>query len=102
MTDAVAEDQSEAPGEVTWAMDICDTPNHPYYGNPTAAHQIVREEDGGKVRITACGQRLTESNHRRGWWSTRLGKLPLPADAVHCMAAEVREAYEQPQPPVGE
>lgn len=79
----------KSPDAVTWAMDICDTPNHPYYGNPTAAHQIVSEEDGGKVRITACGQRLTESNHRRGWWTTKPGELPIAEHAIHCTAQQV-------------
>lgn len=86
---------TETPGEVTWAMDICTKINHPEYGNPIAAHQIVREEDGGKVRITACGKRLTESNHQRGWWSSPPGKLPLTAHAVHCMAADTQEAVTE-------
>lgn len=74
------------PDAVTWAMDICSDTNHPYYGNPIAAHQIVSEEDGGKTRITACGKRLTASNHPRGWWTTRPGELPLGGELVHCIA----------------
>lgn len=76
----------EDPDTVTWAMDICTTLNHPFYGNPIAAHQIVSEEDGGKARITACGKRLTASNHPRGWWTTRPGELPLADHAIHCTA----------------
>jgi hypothetical protein len=69
-------------------MDICNTINHPYYGYPIRAHQIVREEDDGRAMITACGKRLTASNHPRGWWTTRPGELPLAAHAVHCMAEQ--------------
>jgi hypothetical protein len=72
-------------------MDIRTELNHPYYGQPIRAHQIVREEDGGTVRITACGRRLTQSSHRRGWWSSRPGELPLAAHAVHCVAADNEE-----------
>ena len=78
------EDAPELPGQVTWAMDICTEVNHPYYGNPIAAHQVVQEEDDGKVRITACGKRLSERNHPKGWWTTPPGKLPLADHAVHC------------------
>lgn len=70
--------------EVTWAMDICTEINHPWYGQPIAAHQIIREEDEGKTRITACGLRLTRSNHPRGWWTSPPGKLPLAEHAIHC------------------
>lgn len=74
------------PDAVTWAMDICSEVGHPFYGNPIAAHQIVRKEDGGEAQVTACGQRLTRWNHLRGWWTTKAGELPLPEHAIHCRA----------------
>jgi hypothetical protein len=77
--------------EVLWAMDICGEIGHPYFGQPIAAHQIVRTEgEPGmrEVRVTACGKRLTLGNHSRGWWSSPPGKLPLAAHAVHCMAGK--------------
>lgn len=77
--------------EVLWAMDICTEIGHPDYGNPIRAHQIIRTEgDPGihETRVTACGERLTQSNHPRGWWSSRPGELPLAADAVHCMEGD--------------
>lgn len=80
--------EPQDPDAVMWAMDICSEINHPFYGNPIRAHQIVREEDDGKARITACGERLTESNHRQGWWTTKPGELPLQEHAIHCRASD--------------
>jgi hypothetical protein len=66
---------------VLWAMDIDS-----YTNTPVSAHRVVADGEGTeqRVKITACGLRLTEVNHPRGWWTMPEGELPLQSQHVHC------------------
>lgn len=73
-----------SPDCVLWALDLRD-------GNPVLAHRIVNREMlyaktryPEEVRVTACGQRLTQNNHPEGWWQLPEGEIPLQLHAVHC------------------
>lgn len=75
-------------GEVLWALDL--QPTHPGGPRmPVLAHRIVsarQEQYRGEVRVSACGQEFTAGTHPQGWWSTKVGNLPLQSHAVHCGA----------------
>jgi hypothetical protein len=72
---------SEEPREDLWMLDLDER------GLPWRAHLIV--QDDGKTRTTACGERVTEWSHPRGWWGCKPGTLPLARpETIHCRWSE--------------
>lgn len=82
----IPDGQDPSKTHTLWALDLDNN------GYPVLAHRIVNIErrhrktqpDPEETRVTACGMRLTVTNHPHGWWYVVNGELPIQVQYCHC------------------